>query len=149
MCTAGACDYYLIHCCLVFDYGYKDTAAFSPFQIFLNFFYTFFHCLQLYLYMQAFQLAGGPLFSGGPVFRWLFACNHMYAHIYAHIYARARGFLDSAVIFRRQVLDSIVIFRRIGIFSFFLPIGIFGTQTAIFRLQKHKFSIKSKILFGN
>ena len=35
-----------------------------------------------------------------------------------------------------------------GIFSFFLPIGIFGIQPAIFRLQKHKFSIKSKILFG-
>ena len=35
-----------------------------------------------------------------------------------------------------------------GIFSFFLPVVIFGAQTAIFRLQKHKFSIKSKILFG-
>lgn len=41
-----------------------------------------------------------------------------------------------------KFLGSIVIFRL------FLPIGIFGTRPEIFRLQKHKFSIKSKILFG-
>ena len=32
----------LLHIVLLFDYGYKDTAAFSYFQIFFNFFYTFF-----------------------------------------------------------------------------------------------------------
>ena len=40
-----------------------------------------------------------------------------------------------------------VIFRRIGIFSFFLPIIIFR-YTRNFQTAKHKFSIKSKILFG-
>ena len=51
-------------------------------------------------------------------------------------------------IFRYIFLDRTEIFRLAGIFIFFLPIGIFGIQPAIFRLQKHKFSIKSKILFG-
>ena len=34
----GVVCYYLLHCCLVFNYGYKDTAVFLYFQIFFNFF---------------------------------------------------------------------------------------------------------------
>ena len=87
--------------------------------------------------MQAFPLRLSPPFSGGvlcsgrvPV---LVVCpvflNHtrIHAHIHTRAHVRARGFLDHSGIFRRQFLDII---------------AIFGVQTAIFRLQKHKFSIK-------
>ena len=51
-----------------------------------------------------------------------------YTHIHTRVHIHAR-----TGIFRRQFLDFAV---------------IFGAQTAIFRLQKHKFSIKSSELFG-
>ena len=127
---------------MLFDYGYKDTAAFSHFQIFLNFFYTFFIACN-HTYICGFsRVAGIPLFSGGflsssgvrvplvcwscagcgRVFRWwscvlMTICLLSYARTYIRAYIRTRT-------------------------------GIFRAQTAIFRLQKHKFSIKSKILFG-
>ena len=42
MFTAGACDYYLLHCCLVFDYGNKDTTFFLISKFFLTFSYKMF-----------------------------------------------------------------------------------------------------------
>ena len=108
---------------------------FLNYQIFFNFFYTFFHFMQTYLYMQAFPWSSLFWWSCVPV-----ESRQSYARAYirrrTHIHARE--FLD------RKFLDYSVIFRRIGIFILILPIGIFGTQTAIFRLQQHKFSIKSK-----
>ena len=60
----------VLHIALLFDYGYKDTTAFSYFQIFLNFFYTFFHCPQRYLYIQAFSVFLVVALFPVVVFRW-------------------------------------------------------------------------------
>ena len=111
---------------------------FSYLQIFFNFFsFLAFRSPNNHKFCFAYV----PPFSGGgvPLVCWPWSCVliNICPLSYTRAYIHAR-----TIIFRRQFLDIIVIFRRIGIFSFFLPIGIFGAQTAIFRPQKHKFSIK-------
>lgn len=91
----------VLHIALLFDYGYKDTAVFSYFQIFLNFFYTFFQCLRKYIYIQVF-----PFCPCSSLFRWCVPCpvvcvllvrswspdNHTHAHTYTRTRTRTRIF---------------------------------------------------------
>ena len=92
---------------LFFDYGYKDTAAFSYFQIFFNFFILFFIvCNHTYIYrffrLLVFLSFPVVVCSGGPVLVlcWSWSCVLMtiypqsdaraYIRAYIRAYTRAR-----------------------------------------------------------
>ena len=91
--------YYLFHCCLVFDYGYKVTTFFSYLQIFFDFFILFFHCLQSYIYIQVFPCCLRSslfLWSCVPLVCWSWSCVlfssiiHAYTRTYTRAYTRTR-----------------------------------------------------------
>ena len=74
--------YYLLHCCLVFDYGYKVTTFFLNSKFFFNFFYTFFQSMRKYIY-----ICRWPVFLPFPVVSW--SCVRWSPEDYLHTIIRA------------------------------------------------------------
>ena len=124
------------HKIIVLLFLLQSYCFFRYFQIFLTFFHFWRVDLPTIANFVLPVFLSFPAVSCVPVVCRSLSCvlfsSIIHTYIHAYTYTLARGFLDHkfldiAVIFSRQFLDSIV---------------IFGTQTAIFRLQKHKFSIK-------